>query len=126
MKNVLIVDDEKNFRLTLSVWLREFAAEFNTLMAADGQEAVEVLRNTPVDLVATDLKMPRMDGFGLLSYMKQNHPSLPVVVMTAKALTSAEVLVLEEMASVVVKKGPAFEEELRAQVRSHLAAATQT
>ena len=89
MKNVLIVDDEKNFRLTLSVWLREFADEFNALMAADGQEAVEVLQNTPVDLLLTDLKMPRMDGFGLLSYMKQNHPSLPVIVMTAYA--SAEV-----------------------------------
>jgi len=83
MKNVLIVDDEKTFLLSLSDGLTTYAGEFNTLTAENGKKAVEILRTIPVHLVVTDLKMPEMDGYALLAYMSRHHPDIPVVVMTA-------------------------------------------
>src|SRR5512140_824002 len=83
MKNVLIVDDEKSFLLSLLQGLDAYAAEFNALTANNGKAAIEVLRTSTPDLVVTDLKMPEMDGFGLLAYMSKMHPDIPVIVMSA-------------------------------------------
>ncbi len=83
MKNVLIVDDEKSFLLSLEAGLRQYASSFNTLTAANGKEAVEAMRRAKVDLVVTDLNMPEMDGFELLALMTKSHPEIPVMIMTA-------------------------------------------
>ncbi|MBI5076713.1 MAG: response regulator [Nitrospirae bacterium] len=83
MKNVLIVDDEKSFLLSLLQGLDAYAADFNTLTAQNGKAAVDVLSSTKVDLVVSDLKMPEMDGFGLLSHMSKKHPNIPVIMMSA-------------------------------------------
>ncbi len=83
MKNVLIVDDEKSFLLSLLQGLDAYAADFNTLTAQNGKAAVDVLGSTKVDLVVSDLKMPEMDGFGLLSHMSKKHPHIPVIMMSA-------------------------------------------
>lgn len=83
MRNVLIVDDEKPFLLSLSDGLSIYAGDFNVITAEHGVKAVEVLRSTKIDLVVTDLKMPVMDGFELLSYMSKNDPNVPVIVMSA-------------------------------------------
>jgi CheY-like chemotaxis protein len=48
-----------------------------------GKEAVQILDATGVDLVVTDLRMPKMDGFELLAHMSGNYPDIPVIVMTA-------------------------------------------
>lgn len=83
MKNVLIVDDEKSFILSLCRGLEAYASEFNTLTAHNGKAAIEVLKSSRVDLLITDLKMPEMDGFGLLAYMSKMHPEIAVIVMSA-------------------------------------------
>jgi predicted regulator of Ras-like GTPase activity (Roadblock/LC7/MglB family)/DNA-binding response OmpR family regulator len=83
MKNVLIVDDERYFLLSLVEGLGTYAADFNTLTAENGKKAVDILNKTAVDLVVTDLKMPEMDGFELLAFMTKNYPAIPVIVMTA-------------------------------------------
>ncbi len=83
MKNVLIVDDERSFLLSLVEGLGTYAADFNTLIAENGKKAVEVLKSTRIDLVVTDLKMPEMDGFELLAYLSKSYQDIPVIVMTA-------------------------------------------
>lgn len=83
MKKVLIVDDERPFLLSLTDGLAVYADDFSVLTALNGKEAVKALGSTEVDLVVTDLKMPRMDGFELLAYMTGNFPNIPVIVMTA-------------------------------------------
>lgn len=83
MKNVLIVDDEKSFLLSLLQGLDAYAAEFNTLTAQNGKAAIEVLKRTKIDLLISDIKMPEMDGFGLLAYMSRMHPDIPVIMMSA-------------------------------------------
>lgn len=83
MKNVLIVDDEKVFLLSLSDGLKSYSDEFNVLIAFNGKEAVKILNSTKIDLVVTDLKMPEMDGFQLLAYLTRHFPNIPTIVMTA-------------------------------------------
>jgi CheY-like chemotaxis protein len=83
MKHVLIVEDEKTVQLTLLDGLRKYEKEFRVLTAENGMIAKEVLEKLPVDLIVTDLKMPGMDGFELLSLIRRDHPYIPVIVMTA-------------------------------------------
>jgi CheY-like chemotaxis protein len=83
MRNVLIVDDEEGFTLTLSEGFKAYSMDFTMLAAGNGKEAVKILKSAKIDLVVTDLKMPEMDGFELLAYMSANHPTIPVIVMTA-------------------------------------------
>ncbi len=83
MKNVLIVDDERSFLLSLEAGLKQYAKSFTTLTAANGKEAVEVLERSRIDLVVTDLNMPEMDGFQLLALMTKAYPDIPVMIMTA-------------------------------------------
>ncbi len=81
METILIVDDEKNYLVILSAVLEEEG--FETLTANSGHEALEILKNSDVDLVLTDMKMPSMDGIELLENIKTKDPDLPVIMMTA-------------------------------------------
>jgi two-component system, NtrC family, response regulator len=81
MDTILIVDDEKNYPLILSAVLQEEG--FETLTANSGQEALAVLDQSDVDLVLTDMKMPKMDGIELLQHIKKKDAELPVIMMTA-------------------------------------------
>lgn len=90
MPDILIVDDDKNFLLSLADGLKSCDHHFNVLTAVNGKEAVELLRTEKIDLVVTDLKMPVMDGFKLLAHMVPNHPQIPVIVMTAFATREME------------------------------------
>jgi two-component system, NtrC family, response regulator len=81
METILIVDDEKNYTLILSAVLQEEGYE--TLTANSGQEALKMLKESDVDLVLTDMKMPSMDGMELLEKIKELDSELPVIMMTA-------------------------------------------
>ncbi len=81
METILIVDDEKNYPRILSAVLEE--EEFETFCANSGDEALEILKNIDVDLVLTDMKMPKMDGIELLEKIKDKDKDLPVIMMTA-------------------------------------------
>ena len=81
METVLIVDDQKNYPLILSAILEEEG--FETFTANSGREALEILANTDIDLVLTDMKMPSMDGIQLLERIKEKDQDLPVIMMTA-------------------------------------------
>jgi predicted regulator of Ras-like GTPase activity (Roadblock/LC7/MglB family)/ActR/RegA family two-component response regulator len=83
LKNILIVDDEQSFLLSLVQGLVAYASDFSTVTAPNGKVAIEVLKANGIDLVVTDLKMPELDGFGLLAHMSKNYPQIPVIVMSA-------------------------------------------
>jgi two-component system NtrC family response regulator len=81
METILIVDDEKNYLVVLSSFLSEEGYE--PITADNAQQALDIVENTDLDLVLTDMKMPSMDGIELLKRIKENSPDLPVVMMTA-------------------------------------------
>ena len=83
MKRILIVDDDKNFLVSLKDALEKYEG-FEVLTASTGSEAEKMLREEPaVDLVISDLKMGEIDGLQLLTYISREFPSLPFILMTA-------------------------------------------
>ncbi len=78
---ILVVDDEKNIRDALVKILNKEG--YNTLSAAEGKEALNILRERDVNLVLTDLKMPAMDGLELLTACKMIKPTVEVILITA-------------------------------------------
>ena len=79
---ILIVDDEEIFLLSLQNNLARLG--YAVVSAANGRQALTLLKEQTVDLVITDLNMPEMDGMQLMLLIKEHQPSLPVVVFTAK------------------------------------------
>lgn len=77
---VLVVDDDAKMRELLLDTL--CALGYQTLGAKDGEEALFLLEKEKMDLVITDIKMPKMDGVVLLGEIKKKNPHLPVVLIT--------------------------------------------
>ena len=90
---ILIVDDEESFVLSLADGLSVYKKYFNLRTAPNGAEAVKILKLSSIDLVITDLSMPKMDGFELLAYMNRNYPKIPVILMTAYGTPKIEEIV---------------------------------
>ncbi|MCW8847856.1 MAG: response regulator, partial [Sedimenticola sp.] len=81
MKKALIVDDDRAIRRTLELHLIEEG--FEVLTAGDGQEGVDIALAQAIDMVLLDLRLPKLDGFEVLKLIKQQKPTLPVVMITA-------------------------------------------
>lgn len=79
--NVLIVDDEKNIRMTLVQALETLDLETDT--AVNGEEALQKLGGTEFTLVLLDLKMPGMDGMEMLRRLRQTRKDIKVIIITA-------------------------------------------
>ncbi len=81
---ILIVDDEKDM-LTLLTRIITEKTDYEVVTSHDPLKAIEILKEQSVNLVITDLKMPRMNGIALLDQVKKIQPTAAVVVMTAYA-----------------------------------------
>jgi CheY-like chemotaxis protein len=83
MGSILIVDDEFGLAEMLRDMLRE--AGFEVTLAINGRLALEILAETPVDLVLTDMMMPVMDGAELAAAMRRGdkHRGTPIIMMTS-------------------------------------------
>lgn len=83
MYNLLIVDDEMMICRGIQVMIkRKFADIFTSFIANDGLEALEILRERNIDLVITDIKMPRMDGLKLIKKVYEKKPSLKFIILS--------------------------------------------
>lgn len=89
MAHILVVDDEERMRHLLSIMLTRKAHRVE--QAGDGVEALEMLESTPFDMVITDIKMPRLDGTGLLKKVMEMDIPCPVVFITAFATVESAV-----------------------------------
>ena len=78
---ILVIDDEPHMRRVLEIMLRQ--AGHKVFSASDGQEALELMHVNRIDLVITDMRMPRMDGIELLTRMRAEDNQTPVIVVTA-------------------------------------------
>lgn len=76
---ILVVDDEPLITATVGDHLRDMGMK--VLVAFDGEEAIKILQGTePVDIVFTDVLMPRLDGFELLRWIRINRPRIKVLL----------------------------------------------
>jgi DNA-binding NtrC family response regulator len=81
VKHILIVDDEENTRLGLFKLLSQEGYQVES--AANGMEALELLRRRRVNLVISDINMPDMNGIGFLREVSRRFPSTSVIMITA-------------------------------------------
>ncbi|MBT4821189.1 MAG: response regulator, partial [Lentisphaerae bacterium] len=82
MTRVLIVDDERSIRFTLSVFLEK--AGYFAASASTAAEALKMLAEEGFDVVVSDIVMPRMTGVELLVQLREQLPSVPVIMMTGE------------------------------------------
>ncbi len=110
-KQVLIVDDCAVTRKLVALYLKK--AGFGSVQAENGLEALEKLAQEPVDLVVTDLNMPRMDGLALTKSLRSEpqYARLPIVMLTTEAEETARAMGLEAGVSAYLTK-PVSQERL--------------
>jgi nitrogen regulation protein NR(I) len=92
-QQVLIVDDEPNLRKILSAQLSRDG--YDVLTAEDGEQGLQILREHHIDLVVTDLKMPKVDGMALMREALREDPELPIVMITAHGTVDTAVEALK-------------------------------
>ncbi|MBU0719263.1 MAG: response regulator transcription factor [Planctomycetes bacterium] len=81
-RNVVIVEDEEPIRRGIADALR--MAGFEPVEAADGEAGLREAQRAGVHLVLLDLLLPKLDGFDVLNRLRVTHPSLPVIILTAR------------------------------------------
>lgn len=115
-RRVLLVDDSISVRRVVGAMLER--GGFEVTLAVDGVDALERLAAAPVDLVLTDLEMPRLNGFELLQDVRRRAQSrhLPVVVLTSRSGAKHEALARQLGATGFLAK-PVQEESLLAEAR---------
>jgi DNA-binding NtrC family response regulator len=86
---IIIADDEKNTREGLR-WALE-RKNLNILLAANGDEALQLIRSENVDILLTDLKMPKLDGMELLTLVRAESPTTEVVMLTGHGTVESAV-----------------------------------
>lgn len=101
-KLVLVVDDDAPIRDSLEKILKRDG--YAVLTAAGGESALEVIRQQPVNLILTDLKMPKMDGLQLLKAAKMLSSDIEVIVMTAFGEVDTAVEAMREGAYHFIQK----------------------
>ncbi|HUI30454.1 MAG TPA: response regulator [Candidatus Acidoferrales bacterium] len=104
---ILIVDDEDALRFLLASELE--AEAFDVQSAGDGDEAIEMIRKKierreKFDVILLDIKMPRVDGFEVLKFVKGNVPETKVIMLTAYADVKNAIESLRQGASDFVSK----------------------
>ena len=113
---LLIVDDSQDMRQFMC---SIFAKDYAVISAADGEEAEQIVRTKSIDLVITDLMMPKVDGLELTQFIKTNPEldAIPVILLTAKTAIESRLEALQIGADDYVTK-PFEPEYLRARVRN--------
>ncbi|GGK55434.1 MULTISPECIES: sigma-54-dependent transcriptional regulator [Flavobacteriaceae] len=79
-ENILIVDDDVNILELIQRHLHDL--NYHSFKAISVKEAIQILKDTQIDLLITDLKMPDVDGFQLIKYVTEHFPELPKLVVT--------------------------------------------
>ncbi|WP_163580590.1 response regulator transcription factor [Gracilibacillus saliphilus] len=116
MKTILIVDDEQQMRMMLTLYLRK---DFKLIEAENGNEAIAALKQNEIDLVLLDIMMPELDGIEACKQMKKHKPDVPIILLTALNETSQKVEGLTIGADDYVVK-PFEPEELIARIHVQL------
>jgi two-component system response regulator MprA len=108
--SLLVVDDDDGIRSALERGLRHEG--FRVAVAGDGHRALDLLRETPVDCILLDARLPELDGLELLRRLRGDGDQTPIILLTAQAAVSQRVTGLRAGADDCLGKPFAFEELL--------------
>ena len=117
MPNILIADDEKEIVRLLKIYLA--SDEITVYEANNGAQALEIIKNTEIDLALVDIMMPKIDGYQLIKAIREREGYIPVMVISAKVTLSDRVLGIDLGADDYITK-PFEPLEVAAKVRAQL------
>jgi CheY-like chemotaxis protein len=119
-KRVLVVDDDPNIADMLRQFLPE--SEFQLASAPDGLAGLKAVAANRPDILLLDIIIPRLDGFGVIEKLRADPATrdLPIIVISAKDLTSTESARLKRTVSAVIKKQGFHGEKLAAEINQAL------
>lgn len=83
MFNILVVEDDNNLRKLIVTCLKK--NNYNTYEAKNGEEAIQVLDQKYIDLIISDVMMPKMNGFDLIKELRESRYRTPILLITAKS-----------------------------------------
>lgn len=116
MSKILVCDDDKEIMEAIEIYLTQEGYE--VVKAYDGQEALKVLKETPIDLLVIDVMMPRLDGIRATLKIREEN-NIPIIILSAKSEDADKILGLNVGADDYVTK-PFNPLELVARVKSQL------
>ncbi len=90
MEKILIAEDDKASRELIKIGLEKADGDYEIHVAVNGREAIEIFKKESISLLVTDIKMPEIDGFGVLSYVINEYKSIPCIVITAHIQSQKE------------------------------------
>lgn len=90
---ILVVEDEEPIRKFIKINLERNG--FNVLEAASGEKGLELARQEKVDLVVLDIMLPGIDGFQTCKILRQEHPNIGIIMLTAKSQDIDKIMGLE-------------------------------
>lgn len=83
MPSVLVIDDDPDILMTMTAYLED--SGYVVYGAQDGEEGLELFARTKPDVVVTDLRMPKLDGFAVVAAIKAQSPATGVITVTGTA-----------------------------------------
>ena len=101
MNRILIVEDEKEIREGVSEYLSEVG--YNVISAEDGMQAIELFKNSKIDLVILDIMLPKANGFVVLNKIRQES-NVPVIMLTAMSDDYTQIMSFDEKADDYITK----------------------
>ena len=99
--NILIIEDEVDIREGISEYLSEVGYEVK--VASDGQEGIDLFRQNKFDLVLLDIMLPKINGFGVLSQIRETS-NVPVIMLTAMNDDYSQIMSFNEKADDYITK----------------------
>lgn len=115
-ENILVVDDDIHILELLHRHLQSW--NYHVYKAISVKEAVAILRDTAIDLLITDLKMPEVDGFELIKFVSEHYPKLPKLVVTGYPSIQDSLTAIKSKVDYLTK--PFTKDELRAAIDNSL------
>jgi two-component system response regulator PilR (NtrC family) len=114
-KHILIVDDSQDLTHVIADFLGMYGYRVST--ARDGHDALECMNSEHIQVVVSDIHMPRMDGFTLMGEIKAKYPKVPIVLITGFSISEAQKLAFDRGADAFVAK-PFKLKELKSVIES--------
>ena len=114
-KRILIVDDSQDLTHVIADFLGMYGYQVHT--ARDGHDALECMLSEQIQIVVSDIHMPRMDGFTLMGEIKTKYPKVPIVLITGFSVSEAQKMAFECGANAFVAK-PFKLKELKSVIES--------
>ena len=118
---ILVIDDEPDVREVLKIHLE--SANFNVIEAENGEEGITLMKSgsnlLQVGLIICDIRMPKVNGVEAIDYLKENAPSIPIMVVTGYPDSELAVSLLKKGVKDYLVK-PVEKEKLLAKVKEVL------